>query len=132
MAHYVRYIGQSGTEIRKVNGAEVKMFVEGGKTELLADYGEKKMKLFKLLLLGSLIFVFIGCADIHKVNPITMKVTHITDDGGWGCKYKTYFRSNDGRVDYWCGRWGDAGDEISGYWHTDHIDGMLNGFRRFK
>lgn len=44
MAHYVKYIGRPGIEIRKVGGAEARMLVEGGKWE---HCSKKQYKAFK-------------------------------------------------------------------------------------
>ncbi len=70
-----------------------------------------------------------------KIEPVEMVVSHLQKEGNWGCigeDYKTYFISKDGRSDYWCGVWGKPDDKISGYWHTGHMDHVVNGFRRFE
>jgi len=71
-----------------------------------------------------------------SIEPIIMKISIVEKENtAWGCigeAYKTYFRSEDGKMAYWCGQWGKVGDKVSGYWHTGHLDGLRNGFKRFK
>jgi len=77
--------------------------------------------------------LLMGCG---KSEPITMTITHIEKESTeWGCiseDYKTYLRSEDGRVDVLCGKWGEVGDAISGYWYSECMDSISNGFRRYK
>lgn len=93
----------------------------------------------KVLLIALALFVY-GCQlsvfPPASVEPITMKINVVVKENTkWGCigeEHKTYFRSEDGKVDYWCGQWGKVGDKVSGYWHTGHSEGIRNGFKRFE
>jgi hypothetical protein len=77
--------------------------------------------------------LLMGCG---RSEPITMKITHVVKEGTkWGCigeDYKTYLKSEDGKIDFLCGQWGKVGDTISGYWYSECMESMNNGFRRYK
>lgn len=93
------------------------------------------MYLSKLLVVVCIVLsvLLMGCG---KSEPITMKITDVIKEGAvWGCigeDYRTYLRAEDGRMDFMCGKWGEVGDTVSGYWHSECMDSMSNGFRRSK
>jgi len=93
------------------------------------------MQFSKILVIMCVVLsvLLVGCG---KKEPITMTITHIEKENTkWGCvgeDYKTYLRSEDGKVAYMCGRWGEVGDTVSGYWYSECIDSQANGFRRYK
>ena len=92
----------------------------------------------QILFLSLITFLLLfGCVpgETTKSEPITMTISHLVKEGNWGCigeDYKTYFKSDAGKIDYWCGKWGKPGDEISGFWRTGHSEHTKNGFRRFQ
>lgn len=98
------------------------------------------MKHIKLLFLSvaftALTVLVMGCSPPEgNLEQITVTISHIVKEGSWGCigeDYKTYVKTDDGRMDYICGKWGEKGDKISGYWRTGDMNSSSNGFKLYK
>lgn len=76
-----------------------------------------------------------GCSDYNGISePIKMTVIEVYEDrspmGCMGTNWKTLVRSQDGRTEQLCGKWGSKGDVIAGCWVRDAADHWRNGFRR--
>lgn len=79
--------------------------------------------------------MLVGCKDDKSVStPITMTVVDTYEDtapmGCIGTNWNTLVRSDDGKTEKMCGRYGKVGDKISGCWVTGSYDPYANGFRR--
>ena len=93
----------------------------------------KQKKGYRRLLDAFVIVSFFFLASCGHIEPIKMKVTHLEPDnsnmGCIGANVKTFLRSDDGRMAYLCGHWGNPGDTISGYWREGAWDYDANGFQ---
>lgn len=90
-----------------------------------------------LITLSAVLLVACGVAvDDIQSEPITMTIRNFDDaSSNWSCvgtNTKTVFRAEDGRVDSWCGKWGEIGDKVSGCWVTGHTgsSSSRNGFHQ--
>lgn len=81
------------------------------------------------------LLLLMGCSEGTR-EPVVVTIYQIEPEvTSWSRRscsadYKTYVRTDDGRTDYLCGKWGAIGQKISGYWVTGHWDVSVNGFRR--
>lgn len=81
----------------------------------------------------ALCLLLAGCSQGQQ-TPIKMTITEVYEDkstmGCMGTNWVTVVRSDDGRADRMCHRWGQPGEVIAGCWVEGHWDWAMNGFRR--
>lgn len=77
------------------------------------------------------IAIIAGCSA--KVEPVKATIYQVIENPSkWGCigtNWETYVRTEDGRVDMICGRWGAVGDTITGRWVSGSFDSTGDGFK---
>lgn len=84
-----------------------------------------------LLLVGSM-GLLAACESVKR-EPVTATITEVFEDkspmGCMGTNWNTTIRTEDGRVDKICGKFGARGDKIRGCWLSGGYDYSMNGFR---